>query len=218
WGNLVTARDWNDFWIHEGIGTYAQALTAERHGGLDGYRRYLLQQRRLINNRRPVAPRESRTTKQMYFAEDGQSDGDIYYKGAWIMHTLRWLTRGTDGDDEVFHHILRRMAYPDPAMELVTDGSQCRFSDTDEFLRIAEEVSGLDLDGFVEVYLRRAGLPRLQTQRVSRARDRGLALRWVLPDGPLPEGMTFEVPVEVTVNGEAQRVLMPGGEGFLALP
>ncbi|MEM8557709.1 MAG: M1 family metallopeptidase [Bacteroidota bacterium] len=220
WGNLVTARDWNDFWIHEGFGTYAQALTAERHGGLDAYRRYLLQSRRLLNNRRPVAPRESRTTKQMYFADDGASDGDIYYKGAWVLHTLRWLLReeSVDGEaDDVFFRTLRRMAYPDPAMEAVTDGSHTRITDTDELLAIAERVTGRDLDGFFEVYLRRAGLPRLQTQRVSRGRDRGLALRWVLPDGPLPDGMTFEVPVEVVVNSQATRVAMPGGEAFLPM-
>ena len=26
WGNKVTAKDWEDFWIHEGIGTYTEAL------------------------------------------------------------------------------------------------------------------------------------------------------------------------------------------------
>jgi aminopeptidase N len=150
----------------------------------------------------------------MYFAPNGQSDSDIYYKGAWVLHTLRWLVN----DDEAFLRALRRMAYPTEAMESVTDGSQCRFVDTEDFLRIAERETGMELAAFFEVYLRSAGLPRLQTQRVTRSGEDGLALSWVLPDGALPEGMTFEVPVQIVVNGEARRVAMRGGEGFIALP
>ena len=35
----MTARDWKDFWIHEGIGTYMQALYAEELFGEEGYRK-----------------------------------------------------------------------------------------------------------------------------------------------------------------------------------
>ena len=33
WGNLVAVHNWKDFWIHEGLATYMQALyTEELHG------------------------------------------------------------------------------------------------------------------------------------------------------------------------------------------
>ena len=33
WGNLVTCSDWNDMWLHEGFGTYMQALYVEKLSG-----------------------------------------------------------------------------------------------------------------------------------------------------------------------------------------
>ena len=46
---------------------------------------------------------------------------DIYFKGAWVLHTLRYLI----GDD-AFFRALRRMAYPRKEMESYTDGRQQR--------------------------------------------------------------------------------------------
>ncbi len=37
WGNLVTNADWRDMWLHEGFGTYMQALYAERLNGTEAY-------------------------------------------------------------------------------------------------------------------------------------------------------------------------------------
>ena len=198
WGNLVSAADWRDFWIHEGFGSYMQALYAEELGGAEAYRRYLAGSREGIRNRQPVAPREPRTTTQMYFVAPDytESDGDIYYKGAWVLHTLRYLI-----GDGAFFEALRRMAYPDPAMERVTDGRQARFATTDDFLRIAERTSGQELDWFFEVYLRQPALPRLIEERTGDA----LRLRWSLPEG-LPDSLTFPMPVDVEIDGALRRV------------
>ena len=198
WGNLVSAADWQDFWIHEGFCTYMQALYAERLGGEAAYHRYLAGQRGGIRNRQPVAPREPRTTTQMYFTPPDytESDGDIYYKGAWVLHTLRYLI-----GDEAFFQTLRRMAYPDPAMERVTDGRQARFATTDDVRRIAERTSGRELGWFFEVYLRQPALPRLVAEQAENA----LQLRWHLPEG-LPNDLDFPMPVDVQIDGERRRV------------
>lgn len=187
WGNLVTNRNWNDMWIHEGIGTYMQALYIERKFGADAYRAEMASKRH-FNLRIATAPREPLDTKSIY------TKGDIYNKGSWVMHTLRWLI-----GEEAFLRALRRMAYPDPAKERVTDGSQCRFSDTEEIRSIAERESGMKLDWFFEVYVRRAALPEL-------VRSTDGALEWKAPDG-----LPFPMPVPVRVGGEVRRVEMPGG-------
>jgi aminopeptidase N len=184
WGNLVTCRDWKDFWIHEGIGTYMQALYLERLRGPEGYRKEMAKTRRQIRNEKALAPRVPTDSKDGYFS-------DIYFKGSWVMHTLRWLL-----GDEVFFLALRRMAYPDPAKERVTDGSQVRFSDTEEIRGIAERVSGKKLDWFFDVYLRQPELPQLVVEE-------GF-LRWKTP-GNLP----FPMPVPVKVGGTMLR-LEPG--------
>lgn len=197
WGNLVTNADWNDMWLHEGFGTYMQALYAERLGGGELYREYLAASRRGIGNRAPVAPRESRTAGEIYF----NSGGDIYSKGAWVLHTLRGLI----GDD-AFFAALRRMAYPDSASLGATAGEQVRFATTDDFLRIAEDESGRDLDWFFEVYLRQPGLPELRAERAGgQAADvDAIRLSW-----SVPADVPFPMPVEIDVDGEIRRVEVP---------
>ena len=205
WANLVTAPDWNDFWIHEGIGTYMQALYLERKFGTEAYHRKMSLDHERIINRGAVAPRDPRPTSRMYFAQEGSdSPGiDIYMKGSWIVHTLRWLL-----GDEDFFLVLRRWAYPTPELEKVTDGTQCRFATTDELLAIAEEHAGVELDWFFELYLRQPHLPEL----IAEKRGRELHLRWQTP-GDLP----FPLPVPVKVGRETHRVAMPNGEGRITV-
>ncbi len=208
--NLVTAPDWNDFWIHEGFATWMQKLYVEDLHGPEAYHRAMAEIRPAIRNTRPMAPREPRSSGQMYFADlsapPGQrrADDDIYFKGAWVLHTLRWLL-----GDEAMDQLLRRLCYPDPALEQVTDGRQCHFATSEDVQHLAEEVSGRDLGWFFELYLRQPELPRLEAT----VRDGRLELRWRTP-GDLP----FPMPVEVEILGATARVEMPGGRASLALP
>ncbi len=41
WGNLVTAKDWSDVWLHEGFACYTEALYAEYLNGAASYRSYM---------------------------------------------------------------------------------------------------------------------------------------------------------------------------------
>lgn len=187
WGNLVTNADWRDMWIHEGFGSYMQPLYAEKIGGKELYQEYMRSMRRFSNSL-PVAPRASKTASEIYRAP-------IYTKGAWVLHTLRYLM-----DDPAFFRALRRMAYPEPAMEKITDGRQTRFVTTDDFLNICEEESGMELDWFFEVYLRQAALPQLY----SKIADGKITLRW-----QSPVDMPFPMPVEIEIGKNRQKVQIP---------
>ena len=99
-------------------------------------------------------------------------DRDVYFKGGWILHTLRYLI----GDEAMFES-LRRMVYPTPAMESATDGSQCRFASTEDFIRIVQDVSGRDLFWFFDLYVRQPELPQLLVEREGPR----LRLEWVTP-------------------------------------
>jgi len=203
WANLVTAADWKDMWIHEGFGTYMQALYLEQRFGVEAYRAKMTSTRARLNNRRPVAPRETRDSKQIYFGPDGGFDNDIYDKGAWVLHDLRWVL-----GDEAFFAGLKRVAYPTAEHLRATDGSQVRLVDTEEVRALFEETAGRDLARFFEVYLRQPELPELLVSQ-----DEGvLSLRWQVADGgPL------EVPVPVEINGRPLRVDMSGGQGQVNL-
>jgi aminopeptidase N len=203
--NLVTAADWRDMWVHEGFAEYP---------GEDAYAAYLgylvTKMRHRINNARPVAPYQATDSHGVYFGANARADGDIYFKGAWILHTLRGLL-----GDTTFFDGLVRITYPEPFGNVARDqGCACRFVSTDDVQHAFEAASGRDLSTFFKVYLRQPALPALETET---APD-GLRLRWVLPEGVLAPGEAFEVPVEVEVAGRIHRVEMAGGDGTVPLP
>ncbi|TDJ75705.1 MAG: M1 family peptidase [Planctomycetota bacterium] len=204
WANLVTAENWKDFWLHEGFGTYTQALYVERLHGSAAYREVMAGHRRGLRNEHPVAPREDRTTTEMYFSTDGRVDNDVYYKGACVLHTLRWLI-----GRKAFFESMRRMAYPDPALEQTTDGSACRFVTTDDFKEIAERISKRDLGWFFDVYLHQPRLPELVQEREGDE----LRLTWKVPDG-----LAFPMPIELRIGADSQRVELADGTAVVTLP
>jgi aminopeptidase N len=205
WANLVTASDWRDFWLHEGFESFMDALYAGEMKGEEGYMRYMAGMRGGLRNKQPVAPREARTAMQIYMTAPDylNSDGDIYGKGALILHTLRYLI-----GDEAFFKSLRRMAYPDPKMENVKNGRQFRFATTDDFRRIAEQASKMKLDWFFDVYLRQPELPRL----VKETKGNALVLRW-----DAPGGLKFPMPVDVQIGEKTRRIEMNQG-GDVTVP
>lgn len=205
WGNLVTALDWRDFWIHEGFCAYMQHLYTEELHGESAYHESFKNTRGAVRNLKTLAPREARTAVQVYFAapEYVASDGDIYTKGSLVLHALRYLI-----GKEALVKTLRRMCYPSPEMEKVKDGRQNHFVTTDDFITIAEEVSGMELDWFFEVYVRQPVLPRLVSERTANK----LSLRWETA-GNLP----FPMPVEVRFGDKVERIEMAGGEVTLAV-
>ena len=205
WGNLVTALDWRDFWIHEGFCAYMQHLYTEQLHGEAAYHDSFKNTRGAVRNLKTIAPREAHTAKQVYFAapEYVASDGDIYTKGSLVLHALRYLI-----GKEALLKTLRLMCYPTPEREEIKDGGQNHFVTTDDFMAIAEEVSGMELDWFFEVYVRQPVLPRLQVERTANK----LSLRWEAAGG-----LPFPMPVEVQFGDKVQRIEMSSGAATLAL-
>lgn len=206
WANLVTAPDWNDFWIHEGFQSFMDTFYTEKIKGKEAYFAAMKARTRGLRNVKPVAPREAQTTTQIYMLPPDyvSSDGDIYGKGALILHTLRYYI----GDD-AFFKALRKTTYPDASLEKNSKRPQFHFTTTDDFMRIAERESGKNLKWFFEVYLRQPALPRLITE----TKGNQLVLRW-----ETAKNLPFSMPVEVKLGDETKRVEMPNGQGTLALP
>ena len=200
WANLVTASDWRDFWIHEGFQSFMDELYVEKLKGQDVYLQRMAARMKRTRNMQAVAPREPKIAYQVYMAEPDytRSDGDIYGKGACILHTLRYLM-----GDAAFFRALRRMAYPTKEMEKLTNGKQTRLVTTDDFLAIAEAESGMKLDWFFEVYLRQPKLPKLITE----TQGNKFVMRWETPNN-----LPFSMPIDVEINGKSQRIEMKDGK------
>ncbi len=185
WGNKVTARDWADFWIHEGFGTYAEALYVLDTLGEAKYLEYMARLRRGTRNRAPIVQGRDLLSKDAY-------NGDIYAKGACVLHTLKWLI----GDDDFFAALRQFIdaGHPDA----------CRLVTTAEFEELVAEIAGDEMPWFWERYLRRAELPRWTLARRPAGQDgEVIALSW--------DDAGFELPLPVTVDGVARRVEMPRG-------
>ncbi len=188
WGNMVTNSDWKDAWIHEGFGTYAQVLYVEEKQGFDKSVEYLEDMR--FHSRNPVINRTSQTTS-------GGWSGPIYSKGARFLHTLRYLV----GENNL-RRSLRFMAYPDQSIEKITDGRQCRFVNTDDFVNIIETYSEKELDWVFEMYGYYGELPRLVYER---GKD------YVMISWDIPDGMYFPMPVEVKVDKKMYKLDLKRG-------
>ena len=201
WGNLVTNADWKDMWIHEGFGSYMQALWLEDTQGIERYHEYMASIRPRITNEHPTAPRHSLSAQEVY-------GGDIYFKGAWVLHTLRFLL----GEDAV-REAIRTLAYPTEEAAWATDGSQVRFVSTANVVMVFDAVSGQELGWLFEVYLRQAELPRLLVEIGHGNGERTMELRWQAPDD-----LPFPMPVDVRLGERTVRVGMTEGTGVLQVP
>jgi aminopeptidase N len=83
WGNRTSADDHADLWLHEAFATYAEAVYVEKLKGKNEAIRYLLEQRKKIRNRSAMAGKRG-----VYFND--WKDSDIYYKGTWMLHSMRY--------------------------------------------------------------------------------------------------------------------------------
>ncbi len=196
WGNMLTASDWKDFWLHEGFATYMEALYAGHLNGQDGYDAVMTKFNSSIRNTKPIAPTESSRTSEIY-------GGDIYYKGAWVLHTLRYVL-----GDEDFFESLQRFLYPEPDLKNVNDGSHCRLVSTEDFIETVQRVSKQQLDWFFAVYLRQAKLPLLQTW----IKGDSVFLAWEI-ENDIP----FPVDVPVKIGDHVYFADMSTGRGSLKL-
>jgi aminopeptidase N len=141
WGNSVTANDLSDMWLHEGFATYAEALYVESTKGHLAYLNYLLQYRILIVNRRPIVGESG----IRYF---NYKDGDIYFKGAWVLHSLRYAI----GNDSLFFDILHSF-YMENRMKEIS---------SDKLEELVNRKTGKDFHWFFEQYLHNRFTPELE--------------------------------------------------------
>jgi aminopeptidase N len=201
-GNQLTNANWDDMWLHEGLGSYMQPLYMQRLRGDLEYFASLMHQRALIENKAPIVSGKPRLEEDVYDTKRGGPGQDIYNKGSLVMHTLRGLI-----GDEAFFRAVREEVYgtPDPRPGKFTP----RYGTTPEFMAIVKRASGRDLDWFFQVYLYQKALPELQAARSGNS----LQLVW-----KTEKNTPFPMPVEVRVGDRVLSVPMTDGRGSVELP
>jgi len=88
WGNMVTCRDWNHFWLNEGIATFMAAAYLEHRFGSAVYQREIDTYR---TNYEKV--RDAGKDKSLVFPDWRSPTREdrtlVYDKGAYVLHLLR---------------------------------------------------------------------------------------------------------------------------------
>lgn len=135
WANKVTNTDWAHFWIQEGIATYADALFFREMQGEAGYDSTMVGIKAWISNKVPVVQGEGLTVAETY-------NGDIYDKGAFFMHSLRYIL-----GDSLFFPALKSLCtdvlYP-----------YDRFLSTDDVEAHFSKAAGLSLKPYFDFFLK----------------------------------------------------------------
>ena len=184
-GNMVTAYDWNDFWIQEGLTGYMEALYEEHLKGEEDYQKKMELRKSNIQNEVPIA------LDSIVNSRNGYND-DSYVKGMYLMHSLRYLI----GKENIIK-VLRLMAYPNKQIEHVTNGSQCRFVTTNDFFNIVEDVTNKNYDWFKTVYFKHAEVPILEINET----EDGIMLKWITK-----ENLSFKMPLEIRTENGIQKI------------
>ena len=140
WGNSVSCADHAEMWIHESFCTYSEALYVEYMYNFDEAVRYLAMQKMFVENKKPILG-----PMNVNFGEWGHSDH--YYKGAWILHTLR----NSINDDEKWFGLIKSF-YQKHKISIVS---------TEDFVTYASDYIKSDLSKFFEQYLEHPTIPTL---------------------------------------------------------
>ena len=182
-GNSVTETDWDDVWLSEGFATYFTLLVAEHYEGRDAFVAGLKRSREQVFALEKQMP-------GVAVLHDNLADMKkvlnriIYQKGGWTLHMLRY-GMGT----EKFWAGIRDY------YQRYRNGS----ATTEDFRRVMEQHSGLELSGFFRQWLARAGSPVIE----GGWRYDAAAKRIVIELTQAQPGEAYRLPLEigVTIDG-----------------
>ncbi len=93
-GNNITSKDVADMWIHESFTNYSEVLFTDYFFGPQDAERYCVGLRKNILNDKPIIGP---------YGVQEEGSGDMYYKGANMLHTIRTLVN----NDSLFRATLR---------------------------------------------------------------------------------------------------------------
>jgi aminopeptidase N len=176
-GNSLTSRDMAENWIHESFTTYSEALYIEYFKGKNAATEYIVGLRPEIENKEPMI---------MYLGVNHDPTGDIYNKGANVIHTLRqWIN-----NDSLFFQGLKNML--EKYKHSIVTSKQIE--------QYWIEFTGLKLDVFFDQYLRTSQIPELW---VNKENDGFLRIEW---KNTLPG---FEMPVDLIIDGTSSIRVFP---------
>ena len=187
-GDSVTENDWDDVWLSEGFATYFTLLCTEHYEGRDAFVADLKKSREsvfAVEKKNPgVAVRHDNLSDMKKVLNQL-----VYQKGGWTLHMLRGQI-GTDKFWAGIRDYYRR--YRDSN------------ASTDDFRRVMEENSGVDLRWFFDQWLNRAGSPNVSGSWRYDAEAKKIVVN-LAQEQP---GDAYRLPLEVGVSSRIEQIEM----------
>lgn len=134
-GDKVTCKDWQNIWLNEGFASYCECIYREAKYGSTDFNSY-------VSNFMTRA----KTAVGTIYVQNINDENEIfnsarsYKKGAMVLHMLR----GIVGDDNFFKIMKQYANEPGLAYNVAT---------TEDFQRITERVSGMNLNYFFQEWI-----------------------------------------------------------------
>ena len=182
-GNSLSCSDHAEMWIHESFTTYMEALYVECTQGYEKSIQYLEKQKAGIRNGEAlIGP---------LGVNYPQPDSDIYYKGTWMLHTLRNVVN----DDKIWFETLKGLA------------TKFKISNvsTKQIIDYFNEKTGKNLTPYFDMYLRTKHIPILQYQLTNK-NNNTIELRYRYKDA------SDSMPIKVGYGLQRYDVITPKAE------
>ncbi|MBW8686897.1 M1 family metallopeptidase [Chitinophaga rhizophila] len=176
-GNNITTKDIADMWVHESFTNYSETLFAECQYGKEAAFAYITGIRKNIQNDIPIIG---------HYGVNNEGSGDMYYKGANMIHTIRQIVN----NDDKFREILRGLNKTFWHQTVTT-------RQVEEFFN---QQTNMNFNKVFEQYLTTTTIPTLEYH----FEGSQLKFRWVT------DVENFNMPVKVTLTDNGYTFIYPG--------
>lgn len=192
-GNSLSCNDQAEMWIHESFTTYMEALYVECTQSYEKSIQYLEKQKANIRNKSPMIG--------IFNVNYNHPDSDIYYKGTWMLHTLRNVIN----DDKIWFETLKGLT------------TKFRISNvtSEQIITYFNQNTGKNLTPLFDMYLKTSHIPTLQYQVIMEGNSTELRYRWKDADDTMPikAGFGLQYYEVITPTKDWQNKLFPKVEG-----
>lgn len=172
-GNSITSKDVADMWIHEGFTCYSESVFLECQYGLEKSQTYINGLKKNIKNDEPIIGR---------YGVHNEGSGDMYYKGALLLNTLR----SSINNDEKWWELL--LKYSKTFRHKIIENKNV--------ITFFNKESGLNLTPIFDQYLKYKNISVLELK----IEKKKLVYNWKT------DVANFTMPIDIKIKGQIYRL------------